>query len=180
MKKKGFMHRLLKSRSKASDLASTFSMAALKAQQTRSTSDEDSKSRRESEDSDILYDDALTVKPPKEEELFYDDASAIPKDSENVSNNMYTNEKVVKVPEEENLVYDDASRVNDTSEEYEYVANQSISSVRELQNNNNDSDGMSMKSGVSEYGANASIHRWHITASEAKAQVYSALHLFSL
>ena len=161
------MHRLLKSRSKASDLASTFSV---KAQQNRSPSDEDNKSRRESEDSDILYDDALTVKPPREEELFYDDASAIPKDSEKFSS-IYTNETSIKVVEEENLVYDDAFRVNDTNEEYEYVANESISSVRELQNNNNDSDGISMKSGVSEYGANAPIHRWHITVPEAKARV---------
>uniref|UniRef100_A0A0P5VA83 Uncharacterized protein n=1 Tax=Daphnia magna TaxID=35525 RepID=A0A0P5VA83_9CRUS len=169
-KKKGFMHRLLKTRSKASDLALPFSMAAAKAQRIRPPpEDEDDKSRKESGDSDIMYDDAMTVKPPRAEEIDNDDASAIPQDSEN-SKHVYSNETGAKTTDEEDLTYDDAFRVIDTNEEYEYVANESISSVRELQSNNNDSDGVSMKSGVSDYGANAPSHRWHIAAADAKAQ----------
>ncbi|KAI9557563.1 hypothetical protein GHT06_017391 [Daphnia sinensis] len=169
-KKKGFMHRLLKTRSKASDLSLPFSMAAGKAQRIRPPiEDEDDKSRKESVDSEIMYDDAMTVKPPRAEEIDNDDASAIPQDSEN-SKHVYYNETGVKTTHEEDLTYDDAFRVIDTNEEYEYVANESISSVRELQSNNNDSDGVSMKSGVSDYGANAPSHRWHIAAADAKAQ----------
>lgn len=148
-------------------------MAAAKAQRIRPPpEDEDDKSRKESGDSDIMYDDAMTVKPPRAEEIDNDDASAIPQDSEN-SKHVYSNETGAKTTDEEDLTYDDAFRVIDTNEEYEYVANESISSVRELQSNNNDSDGVSMKSGVSDYGANAPSHRWHIAAADAKAQVKS-------
>lgn len=170
------MHRLLKTRSKASDMTSPFSMAAAKAQRIRPPP-EDDKGRRESEDSEMLYDDAQTLKPPRTEDIVYDNASAIPKVPEN-SKHIYRNETGMNTTDDEDLTYEVAFPVTDTNEEYEYVANESISSVRELQSNNNDSDGVSMRSGVSEYGANAPKHRWHIPAADAKAQVINSPALF--
>lgn len=65
----------------APPIANPFSMAAAKAQRIRPPpEDEDDKSRKESGDSDIMYDDAMTVKPPRAEEIDNDDASAIPQD----------------------------------------------------------------------------------------------------
>ena len=167
-KRMGFMQRLLKPRSKASDMTSAFTLGAAK---NRSIpNDEDDQSRRESGDSDILYDDAAAVKPTTEAELTYDDATTSPKyegkpiyTNEN-SKHLYTNEKPSA-----NEVYDDASHIHVSNEEYEYVV--SNENANSLINNNNDSDGVSLKSGVSDYGANAPSHRWHITTADAKAQV---------
>lgn len=153
-------------------MTSAFTLGAAKNQSV--PEDEDDQSRRETGESELLYDDAVTVKTTTEEEFTYDDATTIHKDGGNVkpiytneiSKHLYTNEKQTM-----DEVYDDASQIIVSNEEYEYVVNDNASSQRELHNNNNDSDGVSMKSGVSDYGANASSHRWHITAAEAKAQV---------
>lgn len=175
-KKLGFMQRLLKPLNKASDSSLTAAKNQNRSEAKNAKEGEDDQNRRES--GNYCYDDVASMKasvPPradmaKEEAFTYDDASGFhtfnvpalaqkPKISDSKSSS-------------ELDIYNDASQVivNDQPcEDYEYV-NANGTSTPELHNNNNDSDKISMKSGVSSYGATSS-HRWHIAAAEAKSQV---------
>lgn len=170
-KKMGFMQRLLKPRNKTSD---SFSLTAAKNQNRSAPKNvkegEDDQSRRESGDTEIFYDDAETVRASraesgKEEPATYDDVSGFPTLTKK------SKKSVTSKPPPSVDLYDDASQIipnKEPEEEYEYVVN---GGSPESQNNNNDSDKVSMKSGISNYGASATSHRWHISASEAKSQV---------
>lgn len=162
------MQRLLKTRSKTieSDLPAK---KLIEFNPNDEPNNKDSRKPKENEDlQEVLYDDASTVKVSRPEECLYDDASPVPNSP--VKSNKPTSNPPSTVKEE---LYDDATTTilsMETSEDYEYVANESVPG-QESHNNNNDSDAVSMKSGISSIGANASSHRWHITAAEAKSQV---------
>lgn len=164
-KRLGFMQRLLKNRSKSNESESEVKIL--------NGSNEDKRNCKETRDSfqELIYDDASNVNMPKSEELLYDDAAAISKSS--IKNTKITSDPSSSFNQEE--LYDDASQIlvnKETSEDYEYVVNGSLTTKETHNNNNNDDiDAVSVKSGFSSIGANASSHRWHITASEAKTQV---------
>lgn len=179
-KKKGFIHRLLKSRSKLSD--SSYALA-----KKASTDSEDDRSRRENEESEI-YDDATAVKTsrtdnnspdcvktafnnltqnePSEDGIIYDDTS-VTKQKVDENNSVNNNNKN---PPNEEIVYEDACSMAETCEEYEYVKI-ADPSAQKSQNDISEHDDVSLKSGTSDYAMNISSHRWHISVSEVKPQV---------